>query len=79
MYTNTDTKEELEYYKLLYNFEDTQRFCEAKQLNPIDCKRCVTNWLREVNKILETRKNHTHYKFFLNLKIRMDTFLKRRY
>jgi len=79
MYKNTDTKEELEYFRLLLNFEDTKRFCEQKLLNPINCKREVNSWLREVNKILETRKGHTHYRFFQDLKRKMDEFLKHRY
>lgn len=79
MYNNTDTKEELEYFRLLYNFEDTRRFCELKQLAPQECKRSVNNWLREVNRILETKKNHSHHRFFVNLKREMEEFIKHRY
>lgn len=79
MLRTIDTKEELEYFRLLYNFEDTERFCKQKILKSIDCKNDVRIWLREVNSIVDSRKNHSHFKFLCDLKRNMEGFLKQQY
>ena len=79
MFRTLDTTEELEYFKLLYNFEDTKRFCESKMAHCDTCKKDVNYWLKEVTKIIDTKKSHSHYKYFLDLKRRMEIFIRRKY
>ena len=71
-----DTKEELEYFKYLYNFEDTISFFKDRLVVLKDVKKDVYHWLKEVNRILEN-KNHSHHKYLVLLKDQMEQFLNK--
>jgi hypothetical protein len=71
-----DTKEELEYFKLLYNFEDTLTFFKERKVVLKDAKRDIFYWLKETNRLLGD-KNHSHHQYLVILKNKMEQFLNK--
>jgi hypothetical protein len=73
---NPATKDELEYWKLMYNFEDTVRFFNTGILSK---KMCIVNIKQFLNeaKIIIQRKTNTNIKDFDNFVQQAETWINK--